>query len=77
MTVVTMWPMIIVHATSRSHYAPHAPSTSASTSELDQYLGVPLNTLVKLLIRRRRVVNVDFVGHDKARLGAAGDDEVA
>ena len=62
---------------SRSNHVPYTSSTSASTSKLDQYLGVSLNALIKLLIRRRRIVNVDLVRDDEARLGATGDDEVA
>jgi len=47
------------------------------TSKLDQHLGVPLDALVKLFIRSRRVVNVDLVRHDEAGLGATRDDQVA
>ena len=44
---------------------------------MNQHLGVPINPLVKLLIRDLRVLDPDLVTHDEGRLRRAGDDEVA
>ena len=44
---------------------------------MNQHLGVAINPLVELLVRLRRIVDVDVVTDDEAGLGAAGDDQVA
>ena len=44
---------------------------------MDQHLRIPLDPLVKLLVCRRRVVDVDLVRHDEARLSLARYNHVA
>lgn len=44
---------------------------------MNQHLGVAIDALIELLVRLRRVVDVDVVADDEAGLGAAGDDQVA
>jgi hypothetical protein len=42
-----------------------------SPIRMDQHLRIPLDPLVKLLICRRRVVDINLVRHNEARLGLA------
>jgi hypothetical protein len=42
-----------------------------------QHLGVPINSLIKLVVSIDSLVNVDFMRNDKGRLGTARDDEIA
>ena len=44
---------------------------------MDEDLGVPVDPLVKFVIRNLGVFDADFVRHDKAGLGLASNDEVA
>lgn len=44
---------------------------------MDEHLGVPINTLIKLFVRNLCVLDVDLVRHDEAGLGSARDDQVA
>lgn len=44
---------------------------------MNEHLGVPINTLIKLFVRHFGVVNVDLVRHDEAGLGSARNDQVA
>jgi hypothetical protein len=78
--IITIPPIVTTHVNSSiitfiTHQR-HPPFQSFH-SELDQYLGVTLNTLIELLVRSRCIINVDLVRHDEARLGATRDDEIA
>ncbi|RII15378.1 hypothetical protein CUC08_Gglean003419 [Alternaria sp. MG1] len=44
---------------------------------MDQHLRIPLDPLIKLLVRRRRLVDVDLVRHNETRLGLARYNHVA
>lgn len=44
---------------------------------MDENLGITINSLVKLLVRNFRIFNVDLVGHDKAGLGLARNDQIS
>lgn len=44
---------------------------------MDEHLGIPFHALVELVVRGRRLVEVDVVAHDEAGLGFARDDQVA
>jgi len=44
---------------------------------MDQHLRIPIDALIELLIRARRVIDVDLMGDHKTRLRAPGDDQVA
>lgn len=41
---------------------------------MDQHLGVPLDSLVELLVCDLGLVDADFVAYDEGGLGLAGDD---
>lgn len=43
---------------------------------MDQHFGIPIHPPIKLVVCNLRLVNADLVGHDKARLGLAGDNQV-
>ena len=44
---------------------------------MDQHLRIPLDPLVKLLVCRRRVVDINLVRHNEARLSLARYNHVA
>ena len=44
---------------------------------MDQDLGIALNPLVKLLVCRRSVINIDLVRDDEARICLSRDDHVS
>jgi hypothetical protein len=78
--IITIPPIVTTHVNSSIiTFITHQkhPPLQSFPSELDQHLGVPLNTLIKLLIRSRCIVNVDLVRHDEARLSTSRDDQVA
>lgn len=44
---------------------------------MDEHLGIPVDALIEFLVRDRGVGEGDVVADDEARVGAAGDDQVA
>lgn len=43
---------------------------------MDQHFGIPIHPPIKLVVCNLRLVNTDLVGHNKARLCLASDDQV-
>lgn len=48
-----------------------------SAVRVDQHLGIPFDPLVKLLVRRWCILDVDLVRHDETWLGPARYDHIA
>ena len=44
---------------------------------MNQHLRVPIDPLIKLLIRRRRIIDLDIVRYHEARLRLPSNDQVA
>ncbi len=44
---------------------------------MQQHLCVPFDALVELLVRGRRLLESNLMGHDERRLGSARDDQIS
>ena len=71
-------PVFVLHSCAALNTSTPTPKhTLEATVGVDEHLGVPVNTLIKLFVRNLGVVDVDLVRHDEAGLGSARNDQVA